>query len=130
MKAEELRIGNYLKENTGYFGYFQVQKVVEDEYIYSESDMGQCQIGVGLKGAKPIPLTEEWLIKFGFEREGHFTMRLGKFTCSCEEDYISDFCLGDIELFDVIPKYVHQLQNLFYALCGRELTVKDAVITK
>ena len=76
-------------------------------------------------GFRPIPLTEEWLIKFGFVRVGMLTMRLDKFTCYCEEDYTDNFCLGDIELFDVVPKYVHQLQNLYFALTGEELTIKE-----
>ena len=82
-----------------------------------------------------IPLTEEWLLKFGF--------KYGEF--------LNDFFINEIDgannlwiknqlgikwgvslnLFhdDLKPiflkdiKYVHQLQNLFFSLCGEELTL-------
>jgi len=111
MQANELRINNLIAVK----GF--CVKVSKETFKHIED-------GKVLE-AEPIPLTEEWLIKFGFVREGMLTMRLGEFTCYCEEDYIDNFCLGDIELFDVIPKYVHQLQNLYFALTGEELTIKQ-----
>jgi len=116
MKANKLRIGNWLN---GPEGNAQVTGIQNREVV----EIGE--MGHVMEDVSPIPLTEDWLIKFGFVREGMLTMRLGEFTCYCEEDYIDNFCLGDIELFDVIPKYVHQLQNLYFALTGEELTIKQ-----
>jgi len=114
MKATELRIGNWVCNDF----------TREDIEVYPMMIHRLSKIE-GEHHIKPIPLTEEWLIKFGFVREGMLTMRLDKFTCYCEEDdYIDNFCLGHIELFDVVPKYVHQLQNLYFALTGKELTIK------
>lgn len=74
----------------------------------------------------PIELTEEWLLKFGFESEltgvhkeqwqlykkDHFVLH-----------WRNEFCeFGWIESIEI--KYVHQLQNLFYALTGEELIIK------
>jgi len=75
---------------------------------------------------EPIPLDEEWLLKFGFSEIG-----------GCNE---KDFTNGDYNIFinslgevnflffrqgDWYQKldYVHQLQNLYFALTQRELTV-------
>jgi len=118
MRSNELRIGNWVQcaiIKIGSLKKGDFHQVEIDDFNYNLEDY-----------FRPIPLTEEWLIKFGFVREGMLTMRLDKFTCYCEEDdYIDNFCLGHIELFDVVPKYVHQLQNLYFALTGKELTIKE-----
>jgi len=81
-----------------------------------------------------IPLTEEWLLKFGFEfRECGQDINSGAY---CHWDY---WVKGDLVLrgnknrfgFEGISrkglniKHIHQLQNLFYHLCGKELILKD-----
>lgn len=105
MKKSELIIGNCVYDNDGSL------VIIHD--------------GFGIDHAaqfEPIPLTEEWLLKFGFEKNtgdyflGCFSMRIvGKemiwFVCND----------GD---FSQQVKYVHQLQNLVYALTGEELTIK------
>ena len=71
---------------------------------------------------EPIPLTEEWLLKFGFKRfpwglvAGNL---LFKDNLKCTE---LTFEVGNG--FRVEIKYVHQLQNLYFCLCGKELTLK------
>ena len=70
---------------------------------------------------KPIPLTEEWLERFGFEYS----------------DLNGDSGLWKIPPFQIYGKYnqfiyeyaldvnyVHQLQNLYFSLTGEELTIK------
>ena len=71
----------------------------------------------------PIPLTEEWLLKFGFVPEkmedGFLSYRL-KFVDISMPYFEFTYDYGT-ESFEV--KYVHQLQNLFFALTGTELTL-------
>lgn len=76
-----------------------------------------------------IPLTEEWLKKFGFEYDGgsgykapdntehwYFTLRNGFMPNAC--------ATGSVESDKYVGcQYVHQLQNLYFALTGDELTV-------
>jgi hypothetical protein len=92
---------------------------------------------VSIKSLKPIPLTEEWLLKFGFKKR---------------ESSVSDsFYIGENPttrdwMFDIFwiknmmdysyedyPFYrnghfkiksVHQLQNLYFALTGEDLEFK------
>ena len=71
---------------------------------------------------EPIPLTEEWLLKFGFKKD------------KVDETYYKDnfeimlpnFFQYKISLIsDALVKHVHQLQNLYFALTGQELTIND-----
>ena len=64
----------------------------------------------------PIPLTEEWLIKFGFEEA------LNGWWSPCEEYSYREgnFYLG-ANIFLAKIDYVHQLQNIYTVLQSREL---------
>lgn len=82
----------------------------------------------------PIPITEEWLLSFGFEPN------LGVFTKSRSEELGHDFGNFSVSFYDdtqmkvwkggryigVIGScgFVHQFQNLTFALTGQELTIK------
>ena len=84
---------------------------------------------------KPIPLTEEWLLKFGFKRErdlnwwnvpkessykAHHLMKMqNAWTWFIDFDDTGD----NTHLVSGF-NYVHQLQNLYFALTGEELTIK------
>lgn len=70
----------------------------------------------------PIPITEERLLKFGFEVEntngGFLKWQKGNFK-------LLDGRLPDPQFHSpkAIIKYVHQLQNLYFVLTGEELTI-------
>ena len=122
MKANELRIGNYVK-----FGklFKKVVEIAEEGFYILDKD------GTTLKNTwadlQPIPLTEEWLLKFGLEKELDSFYRFNKSSmieiCFYDGGILvtnQSVCLNSI-------KYVHQLQNLYFALTGEELVVSDAV---
>jgi hypothetical protein len=121
MTANELRIGNYVK-----FGklFKKVVEIAEEGFYILDKD------GTTLKNTwadlQPIPLTKEWLLKFGFDG------------CTAPNKCIKvgynddDFIHNQMSLMfkrNIIIKlnYVHQLQNLYFALTGEELVVSDAV---
>jgi hypothetical protein len=110
MKANELRIGNYV-----YLG-------TEVYQIKTGSE-----IGYGENVFKPILLTEEWLLKFGFKRDGR-SLKLKNFgRFMFLEIGISFYPAGNLNCLlkrDIIQR-VHQLQNLYFALTGEELTIKQ-----
>lgn len=117
MEAKELRIGNYLHDRKG-----NLCKVIElrEDGIYAPA------ISEAITGLpnKPIPLTEEWLLKLGFNKS--------KFSSNCfkiTNGYKFDFAGGEVLYLDSIRlehiKYIHQLQNLHFALGGEELTLKS-----
>ncbi|WP_131828098.1 hypothetical protein [Elizabethkingia anophelis] len=72
----------------------------------------------------PIHLTEEWLVKLGFEKSDSLS------NCTkTTNGYKFDFAGGEVLYLDSVRlkhiKYVHQLQNLYFALTGEELTIKS-----
>ena len=80
-----------------------------------------------------IPSTEEWLIKLGFEKiiDNEFTLRYElkkdpRFDYFFPKHNLKTFGLRfqGSTFFDVV-KYVHQLQNLYFALTGKELTYEN-----
>ena len=82
-----------------------------------------------------VPITEKWLNQMGFEIfvDNEFTKRLdlridARFDYFLPKHNLKTFGLRfkGITLFDEI-KYVHQIQNLYLDLTGKELVVSDAV---
>lgn len=134
MKIQELRIGNWYLSTK-----FQIPVICEmgDMYeIYMRAD-GSADYTVD-DIFQPIPLTEEWLKKFGFKQtdEGAGFVAFHFWTNLIGEDrlYLRHYVMGGFiwgfnhfeELGQPIDiEYVHQLQNLYFALCGEELTVKS-----
>ena len=147
MKANELRIGNLLIANNLLYrkeGENKIACVVgidsEKEYkelkssitIYHIDDEFKDTYGQWIKHLEPIPLTEEWLIKFGFEKKENslFTKKLEYIYNSlkyCEDYKIWIYYNDDNDaacnsIADL--NFVHELQNLYFALTKKELTMK------
>lgn len=138
MEAKELRIGNliYVDSKLRYvFG--TIYKTIQHNYhlqnsTYSENYENECE---------PIPLTEEWLLKLGFEEISFTEDRNRDWYKMFEIDNTSEiislnyytktnYCRFNFDIgygnkyLDLY--YVHQLQNLYFALTGEELAIKKA----
>lgn len=78
-----------------------------------------------IKDIEPIPLTEEWVKKFLFvkdeEYDSTFNLPLSAFNgfTTITIDVRAEILL--LDLMEIKIKYVHQLQNLYFALTGNEL---------
>ena len=126
MEARELRIGNWV-HNDVEINTFQIEHGWQIDESYEVSG---------------IELTEEWLFNFGFEMFDYQTDdsenddfiyinykkqihgKMSYYTISNTRD--GDWCFGfnviwaeEIMLSQVY--YVHELQNLYFALTGNEL---------
>jgi len=136
MKAEELRIGNLVGiENTAIHanGCNHLEARFEIEEIRNESvHFKGFAYGEFLKDLKPIPLTEEWLIRFGFEKIDNpnntptwVWLKNGERwfieTCKNKDIFLKGLGFGGNQ---VNTNYVHQVQNLYFAITGEELTIK------
>jgi hypothetical protein len=111
MKANELRIGNWV--STIYGMEFQVYPMAFKQMPTDEKH------NLILNTWKPIPLTEKWLFKFGFIKSSDNNYYKGdKFTIY---NRFENFGLIGGLLSWKEFKYVHQLQNLYFALTGEEL---------
>ena len=115
MTANELRIGNivipkYASPDKDLFIEItaeEIYKMSGDVYFF-----------------EPIPLTEEWLLRLGFNEPINDWYWIGVDDCFIfgkKEDgwyLMDDYCMKPF-------KHVHQLQNLYFALTGEELTIKE-----
>lgn len=130
IKPEELRIGNIVQRPEE----LRI-KLIDGDVIYFGINcamMRDCE-RLGKDWAfEGIPLTEEWLVKMGFEMypSGVWNDHVRNFN---SEDMIPFSGLGPTKLgynlesadgMDLNIKYVHQMQNLYFALTGKELTFK------
>jgi hypothetical protein len=106
MKANELRIGNYINEYN--VGVLQA-RILDFEYILN-----------GDINYQSIELTEEWLLKLGFVKnnfDSHYEK--GEFYIEVwEKDFV--FRWNDFNI-DINLNSVHRLQNLYFALTLNEL---------
>jgi len=129
MKASELRIGNFLKWEDETHDIIKVigineSKTTNDFLITYKELLSETKGQVYSFEFIPIPLTEDWLLKFGFEkRDGEIPENIDfvfkGFWIEQQSD-VDDFICLNTEPF-VSVEYVHQLQNLYYALTGEEL---------
>lgn len=97
MKKEEVRIGNYYQEFEGTIDNYGVGQICPKDFAYV------CEAGGDFSdyGFEPIPLTEEWLLKFGVKWKTVIgDTRLRKF-------------IDNFEIPDWI-EYVHDFQNWYY----------------
>lgn len=119
MNATELRIGN----STEYFIKDELDERKEwwEVNALDIDDIADINfLGSKLAGYRPIPLTEEWLLKFGFEHR-EFSFDKGSFFLSKRTGKNEYLYQAHTNRFQV--KYVHQLQNLYFSLTAIELTV-------
>jgi len=122
IKINELRIGNYIsREDIGDMSIrfetvleFHQNKVVTSGPIKVVLDYGDL---------KPIQLTEEILLKCGYIKDEFDNWenetRLGLYKPDEFDGYLSIW--GESTVGEC--NYLHQLQNLYFALTGEELEV-------
>ena len=124
MKKNELRIGNLVYQVSEWGEKLSETKLTEwNEGIWYR--IGECL--AYLEDYQPIPLTEEWLIKFGFKHSARMIWDIPNTEYSFSLDR---FCLWDYTgdegyLISTDLNYVHQLQNICFALTGEELKIKE-----
>lgn len=125
--AQELRIGNRVFYKTV---DLDTGEDFLEEIVISANDIKTLENSTR-QIFLPIPLTEEWLLKFGFEYREHLNdwfipmgeknltiliwSRSGTRGCNPNE----------YALFFHHCEYVHQLQNLYFALTGEELKISN-----
>lgn len=159
IKPQELRIGNLVTDEF----YDSCKTIIEVESINKKGinllieddgdlpELAEMWVSPEFTFDKlhPIPLTEEWLIKFGAKNCGEWGLSI----LLDDENYTETYLLIDNPSWDTntfyevdygtskkmhsinaetdelktiaIIQYVHQLQNLVFSLTGEELTIKE-----
>lgn len=128
IQLQELRVGNYISDLDG-----KIIKVEELTICASYTTKKRIN-NLPFDYYKPIPLTEELLLKFGFEyrKKNSKVIMLGltkeEYETTLQNWITTNFfqiSRCGINALSVEVKYVHQLQNLFFSLCGEELKFED-----
>ena len=122
MKATELRIGNLLNYQTAEGDILTTTIDWQDLKWISEDEQSFNLIH------SFIPLTEEWLLRFGFKAHTYedevFGFVLNDFGYINEYQFrIHNFIDFDAMIIPKAIKTVNQLQNLYFALTGEELSL-------
>lgn len=136
IKPEELRIGNLVNPKIGDFEHVATITALGInawmELDFDEIDLSQTQ-QMEYGEIEPIPLTPEWLEKFNLTKSKILgidcwilyevgdlfleEMTEGSFIAGLKTEKGASYFAWNID-------YVHQLQNLYFALCGTELEIK------
>lgn len=130
MKAQDLRIKNYMLDREN-----RLCRVTE--ITLNDFKAPAFEGAITSLPNQPIPLTEEWFLKLGFEKWGRNDLPR---TVSFNKEWVNIFpanSFSDFEGFGfmyykkevekstesarTVIKYVHQLQNLYFSLTGEEL---------
>lgn len=147
MKANELRIGNYVYSQkcnkpetvctvTGYLA-----NDVWFKYEYKDMWFGNPAVNempCSISKLLPIPITKEWLVRLGFEEltseyvieiNDENELRLGYWTEEDEPNYKGEnewcYVWDNCEKYVLrMPKYIHEVQNLYFVLTGKELSAE------
>lgn len=134
MKANELRIGNivnvagFTNEKGGLKGGWTTIEEFTKMGLYHAIVCSAGTVAITNPFVTPVPLTEEWLLKFGFnkvndpydtfhyERKDHWVYLL-------KDSFEFEYTTKPGQRFNLFinRNYVHQLQNLYFELTGEEL---------
>ncbi len=115
-----LRVGNIFWENYG--GYKRVVGVNHHKHGY---DIHASGIGYNAVGAYspediyPVPLTSEMLEKCEFVKDGDGCYHKGNMYRI--SDSAVQLSIGYASVYNCPCEYLHQLQNLYFSLTGKEL---------
>lgn len=123
IQANELRIGNLISFKESIDDIICIIATTNNVRLNKKRG-----IPVSINYLRPIPLTEEWLVKFGFKNKSKTLFEKNfyekRIFSIVQHGFTKKFCFpaqnGVTEI-----KYVHQLQNLYFALTGKELEIKN-----
>jgi len=123
MDARELRIGNLMELPNGEIS--KVTGFTENGKVWFVREPKHEECALKINQVKPVPLTEEWLFEFGFINDFSKDFRVRLIGYRLGDFFITEkMKLLTSDINSVKIKYVHQLQNLYFALTGEELTIK------
>jgi hypothetical protein len=147
LKVSDLRIGNYVNN-------FNKVYSIRNEFVECFGLSFSGLIILNENDLKPIPLTEDMLLKCGFYKDefkkesknhsafysiNHIDYKYSFAYADFRKDWgfyhsYTDACNDeDNNKFDFIScgiKYLHQLQNLYFALTNEELTINHIGLCK
>ena len=126
MNPKELRIGNFLTVSNNVLAISEIKK---DCFCFCQQYIDEWEFLFNDYDVQPIQITEDWLKRFGFNgvENDHIKCKNIHLSYSSvfNRVFISDEDDDPQTVVGVNIKYVHQLQNLYFALTGEELEIKE-----
>ena len=117
---KELRLDNYICINNNLHPC-RVKEITMSSVVVESIKENYSEPTIN--SMNPIPLTEEWLLNLGFKKNNYYgydeylidgySYINGKFHIAACDD-----CGESVEI-----NFVHELQNLYFALTKKELTI-------
>jgi len=118
MKVQDLRVGNLVFADL----YGEKPILVESICSINEDIFNSTTGEIPLSSLKPIPLTEERLLEFGFEIEDDYLeLVINERLSIIWVGYLAIMIEGNINFLNTDKVFIHQLQNLFHSLTNKEL---------
>lgn len=119
MKANEVRIGNMIQQ-------------VDTAFNVNADWCDIKYLSEGKRKYVGIPLTEDWLLKFGLLPKKYWKGVYGVngYSLDVSSNVFQPVFMAngdDPQEMGEPLKYVHQLQNHYFALTGQELEIKEKV---
>lgn len=126
IEPNSLRIGNLVRGPKG------IEKVWDVMCDMVNTDKGERLY----EDLEPLPITDEILLEMGFEEDDSnfwFDMETHHLELRLSSDYYYPIYVQDAEMSHEDEqrvclnrvKFIHELQNLFFVLTGKELKYKD-----
>ncbi len=134
--ANDLMLGNYVNTIDG------ISKVVSLRLDYNPICINKRYVGgESYSDLEPIPISEDWLTKLGFEKQVmSYSKNIDFFGGGRRLSFSGDYLyIIDSEKQNTIPTdivvlwnkdvmkefSIHKLQNIYYLLTGEKLTIKQ-----
>jgi hypothetical protein len=141
MEAKELRIESWVKVHDPIFGVntYKVVTIRDNDIVTLKNN--DNEISCLVSNIEPIELTEEVLVKIGFEdRKGYFNYSkvFGDENNYCDSihiyycprlkhfkfthDKVKECDLQTMDLYNI--QYLHQLQNAYFLISNQEMEIE------
>ena len=137
MKANELRLNNYIKLRGNLCQIVSISGLISESVsaVMIDKHRERRHLYGEMQDIEGDELTEEWLLKLGFNRSSYVSGFDNSVMIIYYEKSNLTICnWGDDKLImsnafshglRIEVVYVHELQNLYFALTGQELTIKN-----
>lgn len=121
IKANELRVGNVISERDNHRIY-KVLEILSNGVRVKYWSCGETEI-IPFSKIMPVQLTDEILEQLGFKKSCMYDWSKGNIEILYNDFDEAQLSIneGEYAIGQKI-KYVHQLQNLYFALMGEELS--------
>lgn len=126
MKVTDLKIKNLVEYQNEIFTITEIYQNNNDYFVKIENDLHS--VSLSTEKINPIKITEDWLEKFGFKRtyasDHQIRYERPESFIKYDIDLRSKKLVEGLKIYGntIRCKYIHEFQNIFSSLFGKETT--------